>query len=75
MVRRTPQSNGQQINRNIELIRHRRYGDELLLLELVNATAGQDVVVEEEEPSDKKQAKSKHKETRRACTFVIASRR
>ncbi|HIJ91580.1 MAG: DUF5655 domain-containing protein [Desulfobulbaceae bacterium] len=28
----------QQINRNIELIRYRRYGDELLLLELVNAT-------------------------------------
>ena len=33
----------QQINRNIELIRYRRYGDNLLLLELVNAvtaTAG-----------------------------------
>jgi predicted transport protein len=28
----------QQINRNIELIRYRRYGDDLLLLELVNAT-------------------------------------
>ena len=28
----------QQINRNIELIRYRRYGDELLLLELVNAS-------------------------------------
>ena len=27
----------QQINRNIELIRYRRFGDELLLLELVNA--------------------------------------
>jgi len=31
----------QQINRNIELIRYRRYGDELLLLELVNATTAQ----------------------------------
>lgn len=30
-----------QINRNIELIRYRRYGDELLLLELVNATTAQ----------------------------------
>jgi predicted transport protein len=30
----------QQINRSIELIRYRRYGDELLLLELVNATTG-----------------------------------
>ncbi len=29
-----------QINRNIELIRYRRYGDELLLLELVNASTG-----------------------------------
>ena len=28
----------QQINRNIELLRYRRYGDDLLLLELVNAT-------------------------------------
>jgi len=30
----------QQINRNIELIRYKRYGDPLLLLELVNATTG-----------------------------------
>lgn len=30
----------QQINRNIELIRYRKYGDTLLLFELVNATAG-----------------------------------
>lgn len=29
----------QQINRNIELIRYRRFGDELLLLELANATS------------------------------------
>lgn len=29
----------QQINRNIELIRYRRFGDDLLLFELVNATA------------------------------------
>ncbi|MGH7821478.1 MAG: DUF5655 domain-containing protein [Candidatus Binatia bacterium] len=29
----------QQMNRNIELIRYRRFGDELLLLELVNATS------------------------------------
>jgi predicted transport protein len=32
----------QQINRNIELIRYRRYSDELLLLELINATSAQD---------------------------------
>lgn len=30
-----------QINRNIELMRYRRYGDELLLLELANATTAQ----------------------------------
>lgn len=30
----------QQINRNIELIRYRRFGEELLLLELANATSG-----------------------------------
>lgn len=30
----------QQMNRNIELFRYKRYGDELLLLELVNATSG-----------------------------------
>ena len=32
----------QQINRNIELIRYRRFGDELLLLELANATSNAD---------------------------------
>lgn len=31
----------QQINRNIELIRYLRYGDELLLFELVNATTSE----------------------------------
>jgi len=29
----------QQMNRNIELVRYRRFGDELLLLELANATS------------------------------------
>lgn len=33
----------QQINRNIELIRYRRYGDFLLLLELVNASSADPV--------------------------------
>src|SRR5260221_12260741 len=32
---------GQQIPRNIELIRYRRYGDDLLLLEMVNAAGSQ----------------------------------
>lgn len=33
----------QQINRNIELIRYRRYGDALLLFELINATTAQPI--------------------------------
>jgi predicted transport protein len=40
----------QQINRNIELIRYRRYGDELLLLELVNATTAVTTTINEEKP-------------------------
>jgi predicted transport protein len=32
----------QQMNRNIELIRYRRFGDDLLLLELVNAAMAED---------------------------------
>ena len=39
----------QQINRNIELIRYRRYGDELLLLDLANAVTA--TTVEEDGPS------------------------
>ena len=34
----------QQMGRNIELIRHRRFGDGLLLLELVNAASADDTV-------------------------------
>lgn len=43
----------QQINRNIELIRYRRYGDELLLFELMNATSA----TPEPEPPDKPKGK------------------
>ena len=39
----------QQINRNIELIRYRKYGEELLLLELVNATSATVAIKEETE--------------------------
>jgi predicted transport protein len=35
----------QQINRNIELMRYRRYGTELILFELVNATTAQEQTV------------------------------
>lgn len=35
----------QQINRNIELLRYRRYGDALFLLELVNASTAEPVAV------------------------------
>jgi len=40
----------QQINRNIELIRYRRYGDDLLLFELVNATTAIVVYPDSEKP-------------------------
>jgi predicted transport protein len=40
----------QQINRNIELIRYRRYGDDLLLLELVNATTAVVISADNEKP-------------------------
>ncbi|MBU0663402.1 MAG: DUF91 domain-containing protein [Proteobacteria bacterium] len=40
----------QQINRNIELIRYRRYGDDLLLLELVNATTAVVAYSDNEKP-------------------------
>jgi len=45
----------QQISRNIELIRYRRYGDDLLLLELVNATSA--TVTTEALPGGKKTGK------------------
>jgi predicted transport protein len=44
----------QQIPRNIELLRYRRYGEDLLLLELVNATEGQ---IEEDERKHKRKRK------------------
>lgn len=48
----------QQINRNIELIRYRQYGEDLLLLELVNATTA---VGEATYSANKKAAKSSAK--------------
>jgi len=43
----------QQINRNIELIRYRHYGNDLLLLDLVNATTAQVMVDAPEKSSGK----------------------
>jgi predicted transport protein len=43
----------QQINRNIELIRYRHYGNDLLLLDVVNATTAQVVLIDEEKPQSK----------------------
>jgi hypothetical protein len=40
----------QQMNRNIGLVRHQKYGDELLLLELVNAVKA--ALPEDDEPSE-----------------------
>jgi predicted transport protein len=44
----------QEINKNIELLRYRKYGDDLLLLELVNATTAE--VVQSENDGDSKAA-------------------
>ncbi len=43
----------QQINRNIELMRYRRYGNELILFELVNATTAQEQTVTTSENGSK----------------------
>jgi hypothetical protein len=48
-----------QINRNIELIRYTRYGDEFLLLDLVNTTVVSDSVAASSAP--KKRTKSSTK--------------
>ena len=61
----------QQINRNIELIRYRLFGDDLLLLELVNATsagAGGSAVAKSGKP--KKSAEWKEKVTTGDKTYV-----
>ncbi len=42
-----------QMNRNIELIRYRHYGDDLLLFDLVNAVSTQQAVAVEEGPKRK----------------------
>ena len=48
----------QQINRNVELVRYRRFGDELLLLELVNAVTTASTPADPETP-DASPAKAK----------------
>ncbi len=48
----------QQMNRNIELIRYRRYGTDFLLFELVNATGGPSI---EESPAGATLVKTKSK--------------
>lgn len=40
----------QQINRNVELVRYRRFGEDLLLLELVNAVTAEGTSVDSETP-------------------------
>ncbi|NPE28196.1 DUF91 domain-containing protein [Methanococcoides sp. SA1] len=45
----------QQINRNIELIRYRKYGDEFLLLELINFTSSENNSTKKPSPVSKKE--------------------
>lgn len=49
----------QQINRNIELIRYRRFGDDLLLLELVNAVTARGQEAKSSAPAGEKRAGDK----------------
>lgn len=44
----------EQINRNIELLRYRRYGDDLLLFELVNAKEAAPVEISDKKPGKPK---------------------
>lgn len=56
----------QQIDRNIELIRYRKYGDEMLILELVNASSAQSIT----ESGQKETTKAKG--TYKTVTEVLA---
>jgi len=47
-----------QMNRNIELIRYRKYDDDMLLLELVNATAATETIVKAGIPPNSGKSKS-----------------
>lgn len=51
----------QQINRNIELLRYRRYGQSLLLLELVNASSAEPVAVNSIKPGEGSKSKPQYK--------------
>lgn len=51
----------QQINRNIELIRYRKFGDELLLFELVNATTASESTTSTSEIKGSRKTKNKYK--------------
>lgn len=62
----------QQINRNIELIRYRRYGDDLLLLELVNATSA--AITTEALPGDKKAAKGGKTQYKTVSEYLAQAR-
>src|SRR5690554_4461398 len=64
----------QQINRNIELMRYRYFGNELLLLELVNAqTANQTSSTISTAPTQKKSAKSASKDKSQEDRLAEAS--
>ncbi|MFA7384388.1 MAG: DUF5655 domain-containing protein [Desulfurivibrionaceae bacterium] len=62
----------QQINRNIELIRYRRYGDDLLLLELVNATSA--TVTTEALPGGKKTGKGGQNQYKTVSEYLAQAR-
>ncbi len=63
----------QQINRNIELIRYRRYGDELLLLEMVNTVKEQPIEAEGVEHNGNGQKSSQRSGSYRSVTELLAT--
>jgi predicted transport protein len=62
----------QQINRNVELIRYRRYGDDLLLLELVNATTAEPIE-DGDAASDTHAVRARGRSAERASTEKTAA--
>lgn len=63
----------QQINRNIELIRYRRYGDDLLLLEMVNAVTEQPVEAEGADSGSNGQMASQRGGSHKQVTDLLAA--
>lgn len=58
----------QQINRNIELIRYKKFGEELLLLELVNSVTAEEISDQPKKPTSVEKYKTVSDYLGQACT-------